>query len=404
MESWEMLIDFGLIAGMFFIFLLIFFLIKSGKDITRILLIVLFSNALFFLFYYYGYLHRSRLIGAIAVFFGHGVGYLLGPVLLFLLKSLVLPQKKIILPLLKNLVPFFVVFVCFNIPLSVAMATDYLTPFHHFYIRIEPYFNLLENGFLATYIIITLNFFAKLKSVFKENYSILEKNDLNWYRQLIIGLFIIITIDSFCTIYEMFFPEIPWNIGTVIAFLFVGFYLYLGYKGMFQSRILMPDFLLQKIENDNTINSDDHLNNEIDQIAENPEKNSSIKQLDIFSKEEIDSIKEKLNRVLEIDKIFLNDELNLTDLSDSIGISNKKLSELLNQHLNTNFYNLINDHRIAEVIKKFEEGDTSKFTIMSIANDCGFQSKASFYRIFKQKTGVSPSEFIKNKKIKKEAV
>ncbi|WP_027384033.1 helix-turn-helix domain-containing protein [Epilithonimonas caeni] len=172
---------------------------------------------------------------------------------------------------------------------------------------------------------------------------------------------------------------------------------------MFQSRILMPDFLLQKIENDNAFNNDQH-NNEIGQPLENPEKNSSIKQLDIFSKQEIDSIKEKLNRVLEVDKIFLNDELNLTDLSDSIGISNKKLSELLNQHLNTNFYNLINDYRIAEVIKKFEEGDTSKFTIMSIANDCGFQSKASFYRIFKQRTGVSPSEFIKNKKIKKEAV
>ncbi len=399
-----MLIDFGLIAGMFFIFLLIFFLIKSGKDITRVLLIVLFSNAFFFLLYYYGYLHRSHLIGAIAVFFGHGVGYLLGPVILFLLKSLVLPEKKIIRPLLKNLIPFFIIFVCFNIPLSVAMATDYLTPFHHFYLRIEPYFNLLENGFLATYIIITLNFFAKLKNVFEENYSMLEKNDLSWYRQFIIGLFTIITIDSFCTIYEMFFPEIPWNIGTIIAFLFVGFYLYLGYKGMFQSRILMPDFLLQKIENDNIINNANQPNYQLDQAVESPEKNSSIKQLDIFSKDEIDSIKEKLNKVLEVDKIFLNDELNLTDLSDSIGISNKKLSELLNQHLNTNFYNLINDHRIAEVIKRFEEGDSSKFTIMSIANDCGFQSKASFYRIFKQKIGISPSEFIKKDKIKKEAV
>ncbi len=395
-----MLIDCGLIAGMFFIILLIFFLVRSGKGITRVLLIVLFSNAFFFLLYYYGYLYRSRLIGSIAVFFGHGVGYLLGPVILFLLKSLVLPQKKIIRPLLRNLIPFFIVFIFFNIPLSIAMATDHLTPFHKFYILIEPYFNLLENTFLGIYIIITLNFFTKLKSLFEENYSILEKNDLSWYKQLILGLFTIILIDSCCTVYEMFFPEIPWNIGTIIAFLFVVFYLYLGYKGMFQSRILMPDFLLQKIEDSNKV--DILLNNE-DHLSENLEKNSSIKQLDVFSSEEIENIKEKLNKLLEVEKIFLDDELNLTDLSDKIGISNKKLSELINQHLNTNFYNLINDYRITEVLKKFEKGDTTKFTIVSIANDCGFQSKASFYRIFKQKTGVSPSEYIKKLNIKKEA-
>lgn len=394
-----MLIDCGLIAGMFFIVLLIFFLIRSGKDITRILLIVLFSNAFFFLLYYYGYLYRSRIIGSIAVFFGHGVGYLLGPVILFLLKSLVLPQKKIIRPLLRNLIPFFIVFICFNIPLSIAMATDYLTPFHNFYLVIEPYFNLLENLFLGIYIIITLKFSAKLKGLFEENYSILEKNDLSWYKQLILGLFVIILIDSCCTVYEMFFPEIPWNIGTIIAFLFVGFYLYLGYKGMFQSRILMPDFLLQKIEENTRM--DILLNNDADHLSAGLEKSTPIRQLDVFSSKEIETIKEKLNELLEIDKIFLDDELNLTDLSDKIGISNKKLSELLNQHLNTNFYNLINDYRISEVLKKFEKGDPTKFTIVSIANDCGFQSKASFYRIFKQKTGVSPSEYIK--KITKEA-
>lgn len=76
-------------------------------------------------------------------------------------------------------------------------------------------------------------------------------------------------------------------------------------------------------------------------------------------------------------------------------ISNKKLSELLNQHMNTNFYNLINEYRIQEVKEKLNQGESEKYTVMAIAYDCGFQSKASFYRIFKQKVGVSPSEFVK---------
>jgi len=398
METWEMIIDFSLIAGMFFIALVIFFLLKSGRDITKILLIVLFANAFFFLLYYYGYLHRSGIIGAIAVFFGHGVGFLLGPTLLFLLKSLVLPKEKIINPLLKSLIPFFIVFLFLNIPLSIAVGTDYFSGFHKFYLKIDSFFNLLENLFLATYIVIALRFLSKLKILFKENYSILEKNNLNWYKHLIIGLLLIILVDSLCTIYEFFFPKIPWNIGTIVAFIFVGLYIYLGYKGMFQSRILMPEFLLQKMEHNGANNLETHeqLKEETDSNA--IDKSVVIKQLNIFSKEELEELKENLRILLEDKKIYLNDELDLSELADKLKISSKKLSELLNQHLNTNFYNLINEFRISEVIKRFEKGDADKYTIMSIAYDCGFQSKASFYRIFKQKAGVSPSEYIKKLK------
>ena len=81
-----MFIDFFLIAGMSFLVLVIFFLIKSKSDFSRKLLIVFFANAFFFLLYYYGFLHRSRIIGAVAILFGHGVGYILGPALLYLLK------------------------------------------------------------------------------------------------------------------------------------------------------------------------------------------------------------------------------------------------------------------------------------------------------------------------------
>jgi len=392
-----MFIDFFLIAGMSFLVLVIFFLIKSKSDFSRKLLIVFFANAFFFLLYYYGFLHRSRIIGAVAILFGHGVGYILGPALLYLLKSLVFPAQRIIKPLLKNLIPFFIVFIFINIPLSIAMTTGLLKAFHEKYEQVEPGLNLIENVYFFAYLAATYLFLKWLNKTFKDNYSTLHKNNLDWYKYLITGFAVIVATDSLCTVYELFYSMIPWNIGTIVAFLMVAMYLLLGYKGLFQSRILMPDFLLNKIDGqDDDAIVQPNIQAEVSPISADqfPAK-ASARQLDVFSPQEIKDLSEKLRLLLEDEKVYLNEELSLTELSDRMAISNKKLSELLNQHLNTNFYNLINDYRINEVKKRLDAGDALKYTVVSIAYDSGFQSKASFYRIFKQKEGISPSDYRK---------
>lgn len=387
-----MFIDFCLIAGMSFLGLLIFFLIKQKAGFSKKLLIVFFTSAFFFLLYYYGYLHRSRPIGAIAILFGHGVGYLLGPMILYLLKSIIFPKEQLVKPMMLNLIPFFAIFLCVNIPLSVAMATDYFTSFHKFYNNTEGYFNLTENVFFAVYLVFTWRFLLRIEKIFQENYSALDKNNLDWYRYLIIGFIVIIVTDSACTVYEFFFDMIEWNIGTIIALIYIAMYLYLGYKGMFQAQILMPDFLLDKI-------SGKAPEQEIFQEPEVSVTESPVKmvtgQLDSFSVHEIDGLKSKLLSLLENDKVFLNEELSLTELSDKMGISNKKLSELLNKYLNTSFYDLVNDYRIGEVKRRLDAGDAEKYTMVSIAYDSGFQSKASFYRIFKNREGISPTDYRK---------
>lgn len=154
---------------------------------------------------------------------------------------------------------------------------------------------------------------------------------------------------------------------------------------MFQAQILIPEFLLQKMS--------------IASAPEEPEQQSAQKMtaraLDSYSAEEIDILKKKLSYALAEKKVYLDDSLTLADLADELGITTKKLSELINQHLDTNFYNLINDYRVNEVIARLSGPDAEKFTLLGIAFDCGFQSKASFNRIFKQKTGQSPSAYKK---------
>lgn len=385
MDPWTMLVDFILIAGISLLGLNILFLAKSRSGTPQKMLIVFFANAIFFLLYYYSYLHKSHILGGIAIFFGHGVGFLLGPMLLFLLRALVLPKNKYLPYLYFHLIPFGLIWLFVSVPLGISVATSYLDSFGKWYAGHEHYFNIPENAFCMVYIILSMRLLTRIKKASRESSSS-DRNNLNWYRHLLIGFAIIIVLDTLCTIYELYYPMIPWNIGTIIAFSFVALYVYLGYKGMFQSQILIPDFLLQKM----AITTVEEKSPQEPVITK-----AAIRALDSHSEAEVEALKQKLADALENKKVYLDDSLSLGDLADTLGISTKKLSELINQHLDTNFYNLINEYRVNEVIYRLSQPDAEKYTLIAIAFDSGFQSKASFNRIFKQRTGYSPSAYRK---------
>lgn len=393
MEQWTMFVDFILIAGISLLGLNILFLAKSKSGISQKMLIVFFANAIFFLLYYYAFTHRSRILGAIAVFFGHGMGFLLGPMLLFQLKSLILPKTQYIKSLYRQLIPFELVWLFFSVPLSISMATPYFKTFGKWYAQHDYYINIPENIFFMVYIILSLKLLQRIKAATRESSSA-DKNNLNWYKHLLIGFAVIVVFDTLCTVYELFFPMIPWNIGMLIAFSLVFMYIYLGYKGMFQSQILIPDFLLERLAL-TSAKADYETVIEIED-GELTIQKTTVRALDNYSEEDIEALKHKLFDTLENKKLYLDESLSLGDLADELGLSTKKLSELLNQHLDTNFYNLINNYRVNEVIARLEVPDSEKYTLLGIAYDCGFQSKASFNRIFKQKTGKSPSAYRKS--------
>jgi AraC-like DNA-binding protein len=103
------------------------------------------------------------------------------------------------------------------------------------------------------------------------------------------------------------------------------------------------------------------------------------------------SVFDDLKTITESEKLYLKNDLTLTDLAEACGISRQQVSETLNRHANKNFYEFINDYRISVVKRKLvQEKDN---TILDIALQCGFSSKSSFNGIFKQYTGMTPSQF-----------
>ena len=95
-------------------------------------------------------------------------------------------------------------------------------------------------------------------------------------------------------------------------------------------------------------------------------------------------------------KSYLKPEYTVLDLSNDLNFSPTEVSCAINNELRKNFSQLITDYRI-EASKTILLEKYNLLTIEYIAELAGFKSRASFYRAFKDRIGITPSEYIKSK-------
>ncbi len=91
---------------------------------------------------------------------------------------------------------------------------------------------------------------------------------------------------------------------------------------------------------------------------------------------------------------YLNPDFSLSTLSADIDIPVHHLSYYFNEHLNINFNTWKNDLKINFVIGLMEKGSNELLTLDAIAKQAGFGSRTTFFNAFKQKTGLTPSDFL----------
>lgn len=116
----------------------------------------------------------------------------------------------------------------------------------------------------------------------------------------------------------------------------------------------------------------------------------------IFPEVKASGMIDALLTYIEEEKPYLNSRLSIGDLSSKIGCTESELSQLLNNHMKINFANFINIYRVNEVKIRLNEENLSKYTLKALSEQCGFNSKTTFYRVFKNVTGMTPSEYCKS--------
>lgn len=114
-----------------------------------------------------------------------------------------------------------------------------------------------------------------------------------------------------------------------------------------------------------------------------------------LANDECEVLLDKVKKCMDVQKIYLNPDLKLSDLATATGVSIYTLSYLFNQYLHSGYYDFINSYRIAEFKLLIKRGDHNKYTLNALMEMCGFRSRTSFFRYFKKVNGVYPSEYIK---------
>lgn len=206
----------------------------------------------------------------------------------------------------------------------------------------------------------------------ERQFSSTEHIDLNWLKGLTWASLIVFSLNVLLFNLNNVFRFAGYYELSQIAYLFASFYVvYLGYFGIRQGKVFIdnPALLIEPL-------ADEH--------------KSGTNTMDGESARLV----EALTRLMEQQQPYLDPELNLARLSSMANLRPEILSEVINNTLHQNFFDYINKHRIEEFKMMCLRTDKKHLSIMGLAYECGFNSKAAFYRAFGKFEGTTPTAYI----------
>lgn len=237
------------------------------------------------------------------------------------------------------------------------------------------YPSILAGIFLVNqlYFIWGLIMIKQYRQGLKNYFARIEAIDLNWLRFVLMSAIIAYAVNSALFILDYFFEWMTLNALMLITFITGSlFILALGFYGQRQTNVFQN--FIPKID----------LN---DPAGEQKQGNNN----ELLNEDE--QFIDKLLKYMEQEKPYIFPDINVNKLAKQMNVSPEYLSGIINRHLYRNFFDFINSYRVEAFKEKVRDPEYRNLTLLSIAYDCGFNSKATFNRVFRNSTGVTPSTY-----------
>jgi len=242
------------------------------------------------------------------------------------------------------------------------------------------------------YVLASLILQRRYRKAIENEFSDIEKIKLAWLQYLIYGVAIIWI--------AVIFGNDSMVFGISVLFVF-----FLGFFGIRQAGIFTtvdpPIVPKQPIgTGEKAIGSPSTIQQETPLYEKLPREsidNSTTKvkyEKSGLAEDQAGRIYERLVQVMTEQKLFRESELTLAGLAKTLEVHPNHLSQVINSYEGKNFYDYINFHRVEEFRKLAPRPDNKNYTLLSMAYECGFNSKTSFNRNFRKVTGISPSEYL----------
>lgn len=215
------------------------------------------------------------------------------------------------------------------------------------------------------YLSVSLLVLRKHTLKIRNYHSDINKRNMRWLCFILFGQ---MSVWLFFIVFDIVFGG--YHAWKVLSFLSALFMYLMGYLGLMQAPL------------NNVAAQHDESNN-----MRKKYQNSSL------SSNQADDIAERLIRLMNEQKIFLQYDISLVKTAEKLSVSSHHLSQVINEKFEKNFYEFINEYRIAEVKMILSDPDKRHLTISSVCYDTGFNSVSAFNKAFKFYTGLTPSQY-----------
>ncbi len=347
---------------------------------SKWLSLLLFLYAMYITPYMLGYAgwYGERMTREILFFIPFMQVLLIGPVVLFYTKSLLNSSFK----LTKRDWIHFVPALLYGIYSLVVFITDKLV-LDEFYFYADGRDKDLANWYqvlgllsMAFYLVLSLKAYGRYKKLVLETVSYADAILFEWIRKFMIALFSLLVLRILFFMINPEWGEFGSQFWYYIAFSFVFYYISVnGYANAIKNDVLSKEsldavYLLEDTSADYQLLADQQ----------------PLKDLEVW--------KTKLSTLMKEKRLFENPKLTLSDVARELGTNAKTISTAVNAGFGMNFNDFVNHHRIDAVKERLNEGEHQSITLLGIALDCGFNSKATFNRAFKKSTSLSPKSYL----------
>ncbi len=350
----QALIAFGAFQAVFLSF--IFFTRKKGGLPDRFLALFLSIEGITLI---ERLLAETKLIESFPHLLGisYPINFIKPPILFLMTLAIIHPKFKLKPKHVYHAIPF-VMMLLMNIPFYGMAATDKLAYVANFISYVPAYSSFDFWFFISFYLYIGTYLWLSIVKLKSFQQHVKNNRHANWYYSVLRLYFIGLSVGF---IYYLIRPsgwvEIP--LFNLIS-------------------MLVMTFLIQSIAY-NFITKNNLFNSHTSPVLADVDKRTK----------DVKIIRDKL----EVEKVFLDDTLTLASFSESLDLSKKYVSDLINQRLGYTFREAINYYRVEEAKKMIHDGNREEHGLIQIGMKSGFNNKVSFYRTFKRFTGKSPSEY-----------
>ena len=238
------------------------------------------------------------------------------------------------------------------------------------YQSIDTFYVVAVSIQMLVYLVLSIHAYYQYRIALVQQYSNTYKSELLWLRNFLFVYSFLFLYDIIQTVTDEFIFNLGWTGRWWYQFFSVLIVIYVGVKGFYTNMDTLKKIDLSIIP---------------------LSKNTKVREVKFDKAEQL----EKLQWTVSTEKLYLDANLSLSQLAKSVRMSPTLVSDLINRGLGQNFNDYINRYRVETIIKRLSDQNYSHLSILAIALDNGFNSKATFNRVFKKITGKSPSEYRK---------